>query len=160
MESGIQPWLFHVEPYEGESLSHFLGRVRIKNHLSPSGLGKLAGIGAVIARWERFHFNPYPTKIQLEALSHLLGVDLKRLRKMLPAQGEAMKCEPIRLCGACYAEAPCHRIEWQYQSRWRCEHHNSKLLTKCPNCSKKFLIPALWERGCCNRCGLRFLEMI
>ncbi len=32
------------------------------------------------------------------------------------ANGEVMKCEPIRVCGACYAESPCHRIEWQFKS--------------------------------------------
>ncbi|RCJ19204.1 hypothetical protein A6S26_27530 [Nostoc sp. ATCC 43529] len=38
----IQPWLFRVEPYEGESLSHFLGRFRQGNELKPTGLGKAA----------------------------------------------------------------------------------------------------------------------
>lgn len=63
----IKPWLFAVEPIEGESLSHFLGRVRRRNHLSPSALGQLAGIGAKIARWERFHLNPFPSDADLKA---------------------------------------------------------------------------------------------
>lgn len=53
-EAEIQPWLFEFEPLPGESLSHFLGRFRRPNHLTPSSLGQLAGIGAVVARWERF----------------------------------------------------------------------------------------------------------
>ena len=40
----IQPWLFRVEPLEGESLSHFLGRFRRANKLTPNGLGKMAGL--------------------------------------------------------------------------------------------------------------------
>ncbi len=35
----VQPWLFPVETYKGESFSHFLGRFRWRNHLSPSALG-------------------------------------------------------------------------------------------------------------------------
>ncbi|WP_442949398.1 hypothetical protein [Nostoc sp.] len=45
----IQSWLFQVEPLEGESLSHFLGRFRRANELTSSGLGKAAGLGGAIA---------------------------------------------------------------------------------------------------------------
>lgn len=159
VDSGIQPWLFEVEPYDGESLSHFLGRVRLKNHLTANGLGRMAGIGAVIARWERFHLNPYPTQAQFEALGKVLGVSPERLWAMLPPKGEGMQWEPIRLCGACYGERPCHRIEWQYKSVWKCDRHNLKLLSKCPNCEAKFKIPALWEHGCCSRCHMPFEQM-
>jgi hypothetical protein len=114
MDLGIQPWLLAVEPYAGESLSHFLGRARSRNHLTANGLGKLASIGAVVARWERFHLNPYPTQAQFESLGELLNLSTERLWAMLPHKGEGMQCEPIRLCGACYEESPCHRIEWQY----------------------------------------------
>ncbi|WP_392536155.1 hypothetical protein [Nostoc sp. C117] len=41
----IKPWLFRVQPYQGESLSHFLGRFRRANDLTPTGLGKAAGLG-------------------------------------------------------------------------------------------------------------------
>jgi hypothetical protein len=160
VDSGIQPWLFDVEPYDEESLSHFLGRVRLKNHLTANGLGRMAGIGAVIARWERFHLNPYPTETQFEALGEVLGVSPERFWGMLPMKGEGMQCEPIRLCGACYGESPCHRIEWQYKSVWKCDHHNLKLLSKCPNCEAKFKIPALWEHGCCSRCHIPFEQML
>lgn len=39
----IQPWLFQIEPYQGESLSHFLGRFRRANELTPTGVGN--GVG-------------------------------------------------------------------------------------------------------------------
>ena len=167
VDAGIQPWLFEVEPYEGESLSHYLGRFRRQNHLTAGGLGTMAGIGAVVARWEKFHLNPYPTQVQFEALGRVVGLSPERLWAMLPPKGEGMQYEPIRLCGACYGENPCHRIEWQYKSVWRCgkhgypegNRHNLKLLSKCPNCEAKFKIPALWERGSCFRCYIPFAEL-
>lgn len=159
VDTGIQPWLFPIEPYEGESLSHFLGRFRRPNHLSPSGLGQLAGIGAVVARWEKFHFNPYPTDVQLEALGNLLGLPTERLWAMLPAKGEGMQCEPIRLCAACYGEIPCHQIKWQHKSVWMCDRHQLKLLCKCPKCEAPFKTPALWADGCCHRCMTPLSEM-
>ncbi|WNZ47520.1 TniQ family protein [Leptolyngbya boryana CZ1] len=134
VDSGIQPWLFQYEPYEGESLSHFLGRFRRQNHFTPSGLGQLAGIGAVVARWERFRLNPPPSQIELEALAEVVGVSAGRLATMLPPKGVGMQLSPIRLCGACYGETPCHQIEWQYKSVWKCDRHQLKLLSKCPNC--------------------------
>ena len=30
--------------------------------MTPGGLGTMAGIGTVVARWEKFHLNPYPTQ--------------------------------------------------------------------------------------------------
>lgn len=162
-----KPWLFPVEPYEGESFSHFLGRFRRRNYLSPSALGDLAGIGGVVARWERFHLNPFPTDKEFEALAEVVGVESVCLRLMLPPKGTGMKCEPIRLCpkgytfgyGACYGEVPCHRMEWQYKSVWKCDRHQLTLISKCPNCRAKFKIPALWEFGCCHRCRLPFSSM-
>jgi len=159
VESGIQPWLFEVEPYPGESLSHYLGRFRRRNQLTPGGLGTMAGLGAVVARWEKFHLNPYPTQAQFEALGEVLGLPAERLWAMLPPQGEGMVHEPIRLCGVCYGESPCHWMEWQYKSVWKCERHNLKLLSKCPNCGAKFKTPALWEDGCCCRCRLSLAKL-
>lgn len=159
VDSGLQPWLFNLEPYDGESLSHFLGRVRRSNNLSASGLGQLANIGSVIARWERFHLIPYPTQEEFESLGTLLEIAPERLWEMLPSQGEGMQCEPIRLCGACYGESPCHRIEWQYKSMWKCDRHNLKLLSKCPQCEAKFKIPSLWIDGRCHRCRMDFRDM-
>ncbi len=170
-----KPWLFPVEPYEGESFSqhrdwicrgflgiprgHFLGRFRRRNYLSPSALGDLAGIGGVVARWERFHLNPFPTDKEFDALAEVVGVESVCLRLMLPPKGTGMKCEPIRLCGVCYDEVPCHRMEWQYKSVWKCDRHQLSLISKCPNCRAKFKMPALWEFGCCHRCRLSFSSM-
>ncbi len=36
----IPPWVFTIEPYEGESISHFLGRFRRANY---SSLNELVG---------------------------------------------------------------------------------------------------------------------
>lgn len=159
VESGIQPWLFQIEPYEGESLSHFLGRFRRPNHLTPSGLGRLAGIGAVVARWERFHLNPPPSPEELQALGKVVGVSAERLLEMLPPKGVGMQWSPIRLCGACYGETPCHRIEWQYKSVWKCDRHQLRLLSQCPNCEAPFKVPAVWEDCVCHRCRVPFVEM-
>ncbi len=155
----IRPWLFPVEPMQGESLSHFLGRIQRRNHLTPGGLGELAGIGAKIARWERFHLNPFPSDTDLRALGEVVGIDGERLRSMLPPLGEKIRFSSIRLCGDCYGESPCHKIEWQFQSVWMCERHGLILLSKCPQCEKKFKIPASWEFGKCDRCRLSFPNM-
>jgi hypothetical protein len=155
----IRPWLFEVEPYEGESLSHFSGRFRRPNHLTPSGLGRLAGIGAVIARWERFHLNPPPSSQDFVALAKVTGVSAERLVEMLPPTGVGMQWSPIRLCGGCYADTRCHRMEWQYKAIWKCDRHSLKLLSKCPGCEAPFKMPARWEDGCCHRCRMAFGEM-
>ncbi len=155
----IQPWLFQVEPLEGESLSHFLGRFRQANELTPSRLGKAAGIGAAIARWEKFRFNPPPSQQQLEALAKVVGVQTDRLVQMLPPKGVGMNLEPIRLCGACYAQEPCHRMEWQFKQTMGCNLHQLRLLSECPNCKARFKIPALWVDGHCQRCFMTFPEM-
>jgi|GEM_PF-3466284 len=117
MEADIQPWLFRVEPFEGESLSHFLGRFRRANKMTPSGLGKAAGIGAVVARWEKFRLNPFPSLRELEALAFVVEVEAVRLAQMLPSLGTSMSLSPIRLCGACYAQQPCHKIEGSLKRR-------------------------------------------
>ncbi len=108
----IEPWWFMVEPLEGESISHYLGRFRRANELSPTQLGKISGLGAVIGRWEKFRFNPPPNQEQLEALAKVVGLDAdRRLAQMFPPKGVGMKLSPIRLCAACYTESPCHRME-------------------------------------------------
>ena len=155
----IQPWLFRVEPLEGESLSHFLGRFRRANKLTPSGLGKLAGLGGAIARWEKFRFNPPPSLQQLEALAVVVGMKGDRLVQMLPPAGVGMKLEPIRLCGACYAEFPFHKIEWQFKGMQGCDRHKLRLLSECPNCGARFKVPALWTEGWCQHCFMDFGKM-
>jgi len=84
--------------------------------LSLPRLGKMTGLGGAIARWENFRFNPPPSREELEALAVVVGVESDRLVEMLPPAGVGMKLEPIRLCGVCYAESPCHRIEWQLKT--------------------------------------------
>lgn len=155
----IQPWLFRVEPLEGESLSHFLGRFRRANYLTISGLGKAAELGGTIARWEKFRFNPPPSRQQLEKLVAVVKVDVDRLLLMLPPPGVGMKMEPIRLCGACCAESAYHKIEWQFKITQGCDRHKLTLLSECPNCGARFKIPALWVDGSCHRCFTSFGEM-
>ncbi|PHJ61579.1 hypothetical protein VF14_09125 [Nostoc linckia z18] len=156
----IQPWLFQIEPLDGESLSHFLGRFRRANDLTPTGLGKAAGLGGAIARWEKFRFNPPPSQQQLQGLVKVVGVDADRLAQMLPPAGVGMKLEPIRLCAACYVESPCHKIEWQFKVTQGCASHKITLLSECPNCGAKFKVPALWVDGWCQRCFLTFADMV
>jgi hypothetical protein len=157
-----RPKLGYVEPYEGESISHYLGRLRrFKANSLPSGysLGKIAGLGAVITRWEKLYFNPFPTQKELEALASVVGVNAERLTEMLPPKEVTMKPRPIRLCGACYAESPCHRIDWQFKDTMKCDRHNLRLLTKCTNCETPFPIPADWGEGKCPHCSLPFAKM-
>jgi hypothetical protein len=155
----IQGWLFQIEPLPGESLSHFLGRFQRANDLTPTGLGKLAGLGGEIGRWEKFRFIPQPSLSQLAALASVMGLEVDRLLEMLPPKGVGMKMEPIRLCGACYGESPCHRMEWQLKTVDRCQHHQLTLLSECPNCGARFKVPALWVDGWCHRCFTNFAEM-
>lgn len=156
----LQPWLFQIAPLEGESISHFLGRFRRANDLTPTGLGKAAGLGSAIARWEKFRFNPSPSRQQLEALAKVVGLDADRLAQMLPHTGVGMKIEPIRLCAACSAESPCHKIEWQLKVTQGCTSHKLTLLSECPNCGARFKVPSLWADNWCQRCFLPFEEMI
>ena len=158
--SEIQPWFFRVEPFEGESISHFLGRFRRANELTPSGLGKSVGLAGTIARWEKFRFNPPPTEQQLKKVAGAVGVSLEQLRVMFPPQEVGMKLEPIRLCGACYREKPCHQMQWQFKETQGCDRHQLRLLAECPNCRARFTIPALWVEGSCQRCFTTFAEMV
>jgi hypothetical protein len=155
----IPSWVFPVDPYEGESLSHFLGRFRRANYATASQLGQKTGLGAAIARWEKFYLNPFPTERQLEVLAAVVRVDAERLRLMLPAQGIGMKHEPIRLCAACYVEEPYHHLKWQFKETSGCDRHQLRLLSECPNCGARFAIPALWVDGACQHCSTSFSEM-
>ena len=87
-------------------------------------------MASAIARWEKFRFNPPPSRQQLEALAKVVGVDADRLEQMLPPAGVGMNLEPIRLCAACYVDSPCHRIEWQFKVTQGCQHHH---LTHIPH---------------------------
>ncbi|MEH2241372.1 TniQ family protein [Nostoc sp.] len=154
-----EPRFFDIELLQGESLSHFLGRFRRENYLTATQLGKLTGLGAVIRRWEKCYFNPFPTQQELEALAGIVGVEVEKLREILPSKGVTMKPRPIRLCGACYAESPYHRIEWQFKDVMKCDRHQLRLLTKCTNCETPFPIPADWVQGECTHCFLPFATM-
>lgn len=153
----IEPWWFTVTPYDGESISHFLGRFRRENVLTVSGLGKITGLYGAIARWEKFRFNPPPSLEQLEKLSAIVQVDMATLQMMCPSA--PMKMAPIRLCSACYGEKPYHRMEWQYKEIYKCDRHNLNILSECPNCGARFKFPALWVDGWCHRCFTPFAEM-
>ena len=155
----IQPWWFLVEPLKGESVSHYLGRFRKANELSSTQLGKISCLGAIIGRWEKFRFNPPPSREEIEALAEVIGVKADRLEQMLPPKGVGMKLSPIRLCAACYVENPCHQIEWQFKHTDRCQKHQLRLLSECSNCKARFQIPAMWADGWCQRCFLSFVEM-
>lgn len=156
----VPPWVFTVEPYEGESLSHLLGRFRRANYSSANELGQKTGLGGVLARWEKFRFIPPPSQKQLEALALVVQLEVEQLRQMLPTQGVGMKHEPIRLCAACYAETPYHKLEWQFKATRGCHHHQLRLLSECPNCKLRFPTPATWVEGQCKRCLVSFGEMI
>ena len=154
--------LGYVEPCERESISHYLGRLRrFKANSLPSGysLGKIAGLGAVISRWEKLYFNPFPSEQELEALASVVGVDIDKLTEMLPTKDMIMKHRPIRLCGSCYAESPCHCIDWQSKDKMKCDRHNLRLLIKCTNCETPFPIPTDWVKGECFHCFLPFAKM-
>jgi hypothetical protein len=159
VNAGIQPWLFEVKPYPAESLSHYLGRFRRANHLTVSALGVATGLGGIfIKRLEHFHLNPFPTAKQIADLAGYMGISPEAVLGMLPPHGVPIKLEPSRLCAACYAEVPYHRLAWQYKQTSGCEKHRLRLLSECPKCKKRFGIPALWH-GACNRCGMTFEAM-
>lgn len=85
------PRLGYVEPCEGESVSHYLGRLRrFKANSLPSAysLGNLVKIGGTLARWEKLYFNPFPSSEELEALGKLIGVEASELSTMLPMKGK------------------------------------------------------------------------
>ena len=155
-----RPHFTKVEPMPGESLCHFLGRFRRTNHLSsPGTLGRLTRTGTAIGRWEKLYFNPSPKPHEVEALAAVVEVAIERLVQMFPS-GAGIRSNPIWLCGACYAEEPCHRIEWQSKSVLGCERHKLRFLAECPHCGKPFDIPSLWLEGICQRCFLPFSEMV
>lgn len=159
------PRLGYVEPLERESISHYLGRLRrFKANSLPSAysLGQLIKREGALARWEKLYFNPFPSDEALKAVGTLIGVAPDRLAEMLPAEGTTHQPRPIKLCGACYAEIPCHRIEWQIKSAKAvigCDRHQLRLLSNCPQCKESFPIPTLWVEGRCQNCSLPFTKM-
>ena len=105
-------------------------------------------------------FEPVSVWEQLAVLGMVVGVEAQRLREMLPPVGVRMKLEPPRLCGACYAESPCHKIELQFQQTQGCEKQGLRLRSECPHCGARFKVSALWVDGQCQHCFLEFGEMV
>ena len=163
LDTSSLPRLVAVKPYRDESISHFLGRLRrVKGNNLSSGyaLGKLIGIGSAVTRWENLYFNPFPEESALEMLAALCRMDPALLRGMLPQRGRSIQPKPIRLCGACYSESPCHRIDWQYKMEVpSCCCHQLQLLHRCPSCKTSFQSPSLWEKGECHHCRMPFSAM-
>lgn len=155
--SRFAPWVFLVDPYPLESISHFLGRFCRANYATLNQLGEKTGLGAALGRWEKFRFNPPPSDTQLAALAKLVRLEVEQLKQMLPQ--ETIQIRVIRLCAACYTEEPYHRVEWQYKFADRCDRHHLRLLLECPNCKAKFPIPSKWSSGACQKCLMPFKDM-
>lgn len=87
-----------------------MGRFRRANDLTTTGLAKAAGVGGAISLdgWEKFRFNPPPSRQQLKALAKVVAVDADRLEEMLPPARVGINLEPIRLFPGCYLESACH----------------------------------------------------
>jgi hypothetical protein len=83
-----------------------------------------------------------------------------RVTGMLPPPGVGMKLEPIRLCGACYAQSPCHKIEGQFKQTQGCEKQGLRLRSECPHCGARFKVSALWVDGQCQHFFREFGEMV
>jgi hypothetical protein len=105
------------------------------------------------------YFNPRPTSGEIERLAAVLGIDRAVLAGLFPGVEMAVSLRPIRLCGACYGEVACHRMEWQFKETEACGRHGLRLLAECPSCGARFRVPALWSGGCCHRCFTSFNEM-
>jgi hypothetical protein len=84
--SPIPSWVFPVEPYSGESISHFLGRFCRENHATLNQIGAKTGLGAVLGRWEKFRFNSPPTEMQVAALASLVRLEPGLISQMLPSE--------------------------------------------------------------------------
>lgn len=156
----FDPWINVVTPFPGESISHFLGRFERANQWSAYQIGRVTKMGAVISRWKKLYFNPFPSQKELEMLAKVVEISAEELRLLLPSQIVTLQPRPIKLCAACYVETPCHLIKWQFKGFTACNRHRLRLLEKCPKCKKLFEIPALWEEGGCSRCLTSFAEMV
>ncbi|XHX77921.1 MAG: TniQ family protein [Stenomitos frigidus ULC029] len=158
----VSPWIAKVEPYEGESISHYFGRFRryeLNSISAPTGLSVAAGLGFALSRWEKFRFNPFPDRKELAAMGKLVGLEVDRLLAMCPPKGTPSVNRSTRLCGACYAEAPYHRIAWQLEATEGCDRHQLRLISRCPACDEKIPLPVEWVEGKCQKCGMKFQSM-
>lgn len=150
-------WVFRVVPGPGESLGHFLGRFRRANELSHKAIAQHLGVRVEwVKAWESPSLRRNPTDLQLLALSKLVDVKCEQLTTMLPPQDLHLQ---TRLCAACYAEAPVHRVSWQQKGIDWCDRHKTPLRSTCPICATGFRTPALWNNEPCQGCGLTFEQM-
>jgi transcriptional regulator with XRE-family HTH domain len=153
-----QGWVFRVEAYSGESLGHFLGRFRRANQLSHKAIAEHLGVRVEwMIAWEAPSRRRNPTPLQLIALGKLVDLKPNQLAKMLPSEPLHLQ---TRLCAACYAETPVHRVAWQSAKTSRCNRHQLQLLSACPECGTGFRTPTLWSDDCCEYCGLPFSQMV
>jgi hypothetical protein len=123
MQSEEIHWsLLYLAPYDGESISHYLGRWYRQEIVNTDSytLGKRLRLGKTLWRWENFYFNPPPTPEELQKIGELMGLEVGRLLLMFSPTHEPIKPRPIRICATCYAENPYHRVSWQYQSTEGC----------------------------------------
>lgn len=161
-ELTIQPWLFQVEPYAGESFGHYLGRFRRVNVLSRSQLSVLLGVGyATVSYWEAPSRRRIPEGEEKQRLAKVLGIEIERLNAMWLPKGVPLHL-PTRLCAHCYDTVPCHQVIWQSANTSHCVLHQRRLLSACPRCQGVFRLPCYWWDGqCeqCEQCGLPFTEM-
>jgi len=156
-------WNPKIDPYEGESISHYFGRWRrheLNSISAPTALSRSAGIGFALSRWEKLRFNPPPTRRELEAIAKYVGLEVEKLLAMFPPKGTPTVNRSVRLCAACYREAPCHRMEWQFESTAGCDNHQLRLISRCPACDEKIALPVDWDEGKCKRCGMKFTSMV
>lgn len=152
-------WLFEIAPVPGESFGHYLGRFRRANCLSRVGLAAFVAVDVRIVRgWEMPSYEQPVNSVQLTRVAPLLGLTVAEVVAMLP-EARSQRHLATRLCPTCYSETPVHRNAWQRAGVNQCECHQQPLLAACPGCQVLFRLPALWERGCCDRCLLPFDEM-
>jgi hypothetical protein len=164
MNSGEECSLVYLSPYDGESISSYLGRWCRQEVVSIDTytLGKRLRLGKTLWRWERFYLNPFPTRWELQKIDKLMEVGVDRLLLMFPPPHESLvKPDTIRICAVCYTETPYHRISWQYKSTEGCEHHRLRLLSRCPDpkCGEPFPIPSKITVLACKKCGMPYSTM-
>lgn len=173
-EGKLSSWVFRVEPIEDESFSHVLGRFCRANVLSYGTLSELINISRddskepvcgreEVENWERPSSRAHPSEQALDELCSVMQLEKESLSDRLnPSKGKKGLGQwhlQTRLCSACYAQVPIHRMRWQRTDVAVCEEHECKLLSACPGCGVGFRLPSLWAEGRCDRCWLSFSHM-